>query len=378
MNDMPALMDAFYNLGQKTIIKILEEVSSPHARKTLRTWGINDASKMVSKSVNTMKKLEGSNTIAKPSKDASGRRAYTLDDINLIRDICKTRYTRHAGSSPIICTITNFKGGVGKSTTAQLLMQYMAIQGMRVLGVDLDPQASLSTFFGLIPDIDLKDDDTILTSLLINSDDIERVILKTYFTGIDLIPGNLELQNADINLPDKNKNNHESLGSPINRLKKSIDKVSDKYDLIIIDCAPNTGALTMNAISASNAVLITLPPSMTDFASFVRLTKTLKSLFELTNPSIDFLRILFTKHKNNLASNKLDQVMRQKYGEYILVNHMVDSAEIDNSTNLLLSLYEKKYQTNSGTYKRALEASNKVNAEIFESFKEIWRKQSDR
>ena len=163
---------------------------------------------MVSKSVNTMKKLEGSNTIAKPSKDASGRRAYTLDDINLIRDICKTRYTRPAGSSPIICTITNFKGGVGKSTTAQLLMQYMAIQGMRVLGVDLDPQASLSTFFGLIPDIDLKDDDTILTSLLINSDDIDRVILKTYFTGIDLILGNLELQNADINLPDKNKNNH--------------------------------------------------------------------------------------------------------------------------------------------------------------------------
>ena len=377
MDDIPSLMDAFYNLGQKTIIKILEEVSSPYARKTLRTWGINDASKMVNKSVNTMKKLEESSAIPKPSKDASGRRAYTLDDINLIRDICKTRYIRPTGSSPIICTITNFKGGVGKSTTAQLLMQYMAIQGMRVLGIDLDPQASLSTFFGLIPDIDLKDDDTILTSLLINSDDIERVILKTYFTGIDLIPGNLELQNADINLPDKNKNNYKSLGSPINRLKKSIENVSAKYDLIIIDCAPNTGALTMNAISASNAVLITLPPSMTDFASFVRLTKTLKSLFELTNPSIDYLRILFTKHKNNLASNKLDQVMRQKYGEYILVNHMVDSAEIDNSTNLLLSLYEKKYQTNSGTYKRALEASNRVNAEIFESFKEIWDKQSD-
>ena len=85
----------------------------------------------------------------------------------------------------------------------------------------------------------------------------------------------------------------------------------------------------------------------------------------------------YTKHKNNVASNKLDQVIRQKYGEYILVNHMVDSAEIDNSTNLLLSLYEKTHQINSGTYKRALEASNRVNEEIFDSLKEIWAKQSN-
>lgn len=152
MHDIPSLMDAFYNLGQKTIVKILEEVSSPYTRKTLRTWGINEVSKMINKSVNTIKKLEEENKIPKPSKDKNGRRAYTLNEINLIRDVCNTRYTRPKGSSPIICTITNFKGGVGKSTTAQLLMQYMAIQGIRVLGIDLDPQASLSTFFGFIPD----------------------------------------------------------------------------------------------------------------------------------------------------------------------------------------------------------------------------------
>jgi cellulose biosynthesis protein BcsQ len=130
----------------------------------------------------------------------------------------------------------------------------------------------------------------------------------------------------------------------------------------------------MNAVSAINSVLITLPPSMPDFASFIRLTKTLQRVFKAVKPEkLDFFRILLTKHKGNLAANKLDQLMRKLYGEFILVNHMVDSSEIDNTANALMSLYEKPYATNSSTYKRALDACNKVNSEIFEAFKEIWK-----
>ena len=169
----------------------------------------------------------------------------------------------------------------------------------------------------------------------------------------------------------------KDLGTPLKRLQEDLNKIKDDYDVIIIDCPPNTGALTMNAVSAINSVLITLPPSMPDFASFVRLTKTLQRVFSAVNPDqLDFFRILLTKHKGNAAANKLDQLMRKLYGEYILVNHMVDSAEIDNTANALLSLYEKPYATNSTTYKRALEACNKVNMEIFSAFQEIWNEQS--
>ena len=197
------------------------------------------------------------------------------------------------------------------------------------------------------------------------------------FTGIDIIPANLELQNAELILPSLSDEKISELGSPLKRLRIALDKIKHNYDVIIIDCPPNTGALTMNAVSAINSVLITLPPSMPDFASFIRLTKTLQRVFKSVKPGqIDFFRILLTKHKGNTAANKLDQLMRKLYGEYILVSNMVDSAEIDNTANALLSLYEKPYATNGSTYRRALDACNKVNLEIFEAFKEIWGAQN--
>ncbi|MAZ40487.1 MAG: chromosome partitioning protein ParA [Legionellales bacterium] len=375
VKDPVALMEAFHEIGQNAIINIVETSAAPENRKQLRTWGINAVAQMVGKAPNTIRSLEEKGAISPPIKDSNGRKQYTLEIINQIRDLTNTRFTRPESSEPIICSVMNFKGGVGKSMTSLLLLQYLAINGLKVLGVDLDSQATLTTWFGFIPDIDLNEDDTLATTLLEDENDITRVIRKTYFTGIDLVPANLELQNAELILPSLSDDKIKELGSPLKRLKLALEKIKNNYDVIIIDCPPNTGALTMNAVSAINSALITLPPSMPDFASFIRLTKTLQRVFKAVKPEeLNFFRILLTKHKGNAAANKLDQLMRKLYAEYILVNHMVDSAEIDNTANALLSLYEKPYATNSSTYRRALEACNKVNLEIFDAFKEIWER----
>lgn len=375
--DPVTLMKALYETGQKAIVDIVEASAAPETRKQLRTWGIQAVADITGKAINTIKAMEKKKDIAAPLKDEKGKKQYTLEIINQIRNISGTRFKRPNGTDPIICSIINFKGGVGKSMTTLLLLQYLAINGLNVLGIDLDPQATLTTWFGYIPDIDLNEDDTLATTLLEDENDIKRVIKKTYFTGIDLIPANLELQNAELMLPSLSDEQINELGSPLKRLKLALDKVKHNYDVIIIDCPPNTGALTMNAVSAINSVLITLPPSMPDFASFIRLTKTLQTVFKGVKPDqLDFFRILLTKHKGNAAANKLDQLMRKLYGEFILVNHMVDSAEIDNTANALISLYEKPYATNGSTYRRALDACNRVNSEIFEAFKEIWAGQN--
>ena len=366
-------MDALYNIGQDAIMNIVKASASPQERKQLRTWGINAVAGMIGKSPNTIRSLELKNTIPDPIKDENGRKQYSLDLINKIREVTNINFSKPLDKDPIILCVLNFKGGVGKSMTCLLLAQYLAIKGLKVLGIDLDPQATFTTWFGYIPDIDLLEDDTLATTLLENEKDINRVIKKTYFTGIDIIPANLELQNVELNLPFISDERIAEIGSPLKRLKLALGGVKPNYDVIIIDCPPNTGALTMNAVSAANSVLITLPPSMPDFASFVRLTKTLKKVFSVANPNeLDFFRILLTKHKCNNAANKLDQLMRKLYGEFILVNHMIDSAEIDNTANALLSLYEKPYAINGTTYRRAVEACNKVNLEILEAFKEIW------
>merc|ERR1712224_379980 len=127
-----------------------------------------------------------------------------------------------------------------------------------------------------------------------------------------------------LNLPLITDQHIVKIGSPLMRLKYSFNLIKNDYDVIIIDCPPNTGALTMNAVSAANSVLIALPPSMPDFSSFIRLTKTLKRVFSVTNSNtLDFFRILLTQHKGNIAANKLDQLMRKLYGEFVLVNHMI-------------------------------------------------------
>lgn len=373
VQDPVALMKALHEAGQKAIVDIVETSAAPETRKQLRTWGINAVAEMLGKAPNTIRSLEEKKEIPPVEKDEGGRKQYSLELINKIRELTGTDFVRPSNSDPIICCTINFKGGVGKSMTTLLLLQYLAINGLKVLGIDLDPQATLTTWFGFIPDIDLNEDDTLATTLLEDANDIKRVIRKTYFTGIDIIPGNLELQNAELLLPALSDEKISQLGSPLKRLQTALDKIKNDYDVIIIDCPPNTGALTMNAVSAINSVLITLPPSMPDFASFIRLTKTLQRVFKAVKPGqLDFFRILLTKHKGNAAANKLDQLMRKLYGEYILVSHMVDSAEIDNTANALLSLYEKPYATNSSTYRRALEACDKVNLEIFQAFKEIW------
>jgi len=371
-----SLMKALHETGQKAIIDIVETSAAPETRKQLRTWGINAVAEMVGKAPNTIRLLEEKGEISEPEKDSGGRKQYTLECINKIREIVGTQEKKPKEAEPIICCTLNFKGGVGKSMTSLLLLQYLAIKGLKVLGIDLDPQATLTTWFGFIPDIDLNEDETLATTLLEDENDIKRVIRRTYFDGIDIIPANLELQNAELILPSLSDEKITKLGSPLKRLHLALSKIKNNYDVIVIDCPPNTGALTMNAVSAINSMLITLPPSMPDFASFVRLTKTLQRVFRAVKPDqLDFFRILLTKHKGNMAANKLDQLMRKLYGEYILVNHMVDSAEIDNTANALLSLYEKPYATNSLTYRRALEACDKVNLEIFEAFKEIWAAQ---
>ena len=325
------LMEALHNIGQQTLVNIIEESSSPETRKQLRTWGIKDAAEMIGKSRSSIKAFEDKKEIPVAPKDEHGRKQYSLELINTIRDALGTRFKKPLDLDPIICCALNFKGGSGKSITSLLLSQYLAIQGLNVLGVDLDPQATFTTWFGYIPDIDLSEDDTLTTTLLEDDSDIKRIIKQTYFTGIDIIPANLELENAELTLPNFSDQQLSDLGSPLKRLDKALDKVKKNYDVIIIDCPPKTGALTMNAVSAINAALITLPPAMPDFASFVRLTKTLQRVFKvIKSDHLDFFRILLTKHKGNSGANRVDQLIRKLNGEYVLVNHMVDSAEIDN------------------------------------------------
>lgn len=373
-------MEAFKDAGNNALLEVRNYVTSPHTIKKARAWGINDAAKLIGTTPPTLRKFEEDNgKFSKLQKSQGNRTLYTLEAINYYRHKMNKEFKRPKNTPPIITAVTNFKGGCAKTTTAIHLAQKCAILGIKTLLIDLDPQAT-STFIcgGIIPDVELEYEDTIADSLLADPNNFKKIIRKTSFDGLDIAPSNLALQDLELSLPNFAINNHEELGSPALRLKRTLKHIEDDYDVVIIDCGPNLGILTINAITASNAALIPIPPNMVDFASFVMLTRTLQTLLSATDSNFDFFRVLLTKHNNSQEAINVENMMRTIYGGYVLANSMCETVEIAKAASDISSIYEiMKPRGSRESYRRAMLYLDNVNNEIIELFKNIWKIKSE-
>ncbi len=356
--------------------RVRDAAVAPSSRKVLRTWGIADAALMIGKSENTLRNTEERFPELMPERGASGRRAYSLALINKYRDVLKTRYVRPANSDPIVCAVTNFKGGAGKTTTAIHLAQRAALDGLRVLVIDLDAQASLTLLFGLIPDLDIAPEDTITETLVANPGGLLSIIRETYFTGIDLVPSNLQLQDCELQLGNPATNNQSTLKlNAVERLSVAINSVKEEYDLVVLDCGPNLGLLTMNGVFAASGLLVPIPPSIADFGSVDLFSKTMSTLLCSApfNRPRDFLSVMVTKHTNNAEARDVESMIRLAFKSYVLTGAMVQTVEVERAVNDLSTVYETEHPRGSGeAYKRALNSLNEANGQLIDLFKSIW------
>ncbi len=185
----------------------------PKSEKALRTFLTNEVSKLTSIPDSTLKLMSTEGRGPVPSRLENNHRVYTLAQINELRELFAKQKPaealrflprRRAGEHLQVLAIANFKGGSAKTTTCVHLSHYLALHGYRVLALDLDPQASLSALFGAQPEIDVGPNETIYAAL--RYDEAERrpirdIIRRTYFEGIDLIPGNLEVMEYEHETP---------------------------------------------------------------------------------------------------------------------------------------------------------------------------------
>lgn len=191
---------------------------------------------------------------------------------------------RRADDHLQVIAVTNFKGGSGKTTSSVHLAQYLALRGYRVLAVDLDPQASMSAMLGFQPEFDVGENETLYGAIRYDADrrSVADVVRKTYFTGLDLIPGNLELHEFEHDTPtalaDASRNESEMF---FMRVGNALQSLESAYDIVVIDCPPTLGFLTLSALCAATSVLITVHPQMLDVASmnqFLAMTSDLLSV----------------------------------------------------------------------------------------------------
>ncbi len=369
--------------GSNFLQRVREAVNQPDQTKRLRKFGIQEAARMAGKSAASIRQAEAIDPrfqdLGPTERDASGHRVYTLTRINQYRKLFGTERIRPYGSQAIRCIVTNFKGGAGKTTTAIHLAQKCALEGWRVLVVDLDPQASSTLFFGLIPDVDPAD--TIGDVLVDNPTAIDSVIRETYFTGVDLIPSNLTLQNAELILANPNSNQSVELGiNPIDRLLHALSTVEEQYDVIVMDCGPNLGIMTLNAIRACTGLLMPMQPMMADFASAVLYSQTMASVLsqkKIAHP-LEFLKVLVTRHSGSAEAKDTEAMIRVAFKPHVLDSTMVHTVEVERATNDFGTIYDIEQPRGSAdAYKRAMAAVDRVNEEIIEMFQTVWRRQAE-
>ena len=378
------LMDKFYQAGNEMLLTLRNFVTNPEQRKRPRTWGAMEAAKMVGISDPTFRKLLESDenfpgVVIEETENGRKVKKYTLEAINLLRDKAGTRYKRPKGSRALTIAVSNLKGGVGKTETTVDLGKKIAIEGLRVLLLDFDAQGTATLISsGLIPDLELRYEDTITNVLISNPSSIKNVILKTHFDGFDIIPANLAIQDCDLILPNEKENNHDRLGSPFIRLTEALKVIKNQYDVILIDCGPNLGLLTLNAIIACDGIIIPIPPSMNDYSSFIMYTATLRNMFrELSTKKLEYLRILISKHNSSNEALQMENMMREQFGRYILANHMCETVEVSKAANEIGTIYDvSKPRGSREAYRRALQHLDDVNMEIINNFKDIWEKQA--
>jgi len=309
--------------------------------------------------------------------DTNRRVGYSLAQLNDMRGVFGTRPWRDRDDPCAIVAVQNFKGGVGKSTLSVHLAQYLAIRGYRVLLIDCDSQASASTLFGYVPDLDLNEEETLYPFL--RQDELttlDYAIRPTHFDGLDLIPANLRLFQSEYELAARMARGQ---GALLDRLQQGIASVAGRYDVVIIDPPPALGAISLSVLRAANALVVPVPPTVMDFSSTAAFLAMLDETMEVLADrgmelNLSFLRFVASKvDENKSMQRELMALMVQLYGQALIRTPLKDSAEIDNASARLMTVYELDGPTTSRSVRdRCLAYLDGVNAEVELDIRSTW------
>ena len=364
----------------------------PTAEKGIRTFQPAEAAKLVGVKEVYLRQLANELEGLEVSTSPTGRRSYSVEDMHKIRKHLdqvgrgNRRYLPHRRDDEAlqIISVMNFKGGSGKTTTAAHLAQYLALRGYRVLAIDLDPQASLSTLFGNQPETDVGANETLYGA--IRYDDarpMAEIVRATYLPDLHLIPGNLELMEFEHDTPRALMKRKIGDTMFFHRISEVLDQVAPNYDVVVIDCPPQLGYLTLSALTAATSVLITVHPQMLDVMSmnqFLSMTSDLLREISSHGARFDYswMRYLVTRFEpSDGPQNQMVGYLRAIFGENVLNFPMLKTTAVSDAGLTNQTLFEvERGQFTRATYDRALEAMNNVNDEIESLIKKAWGRKS--
>lgn len=372
----------------------------PTERKTLRRFNVGEAAELTGISPSNFRARHKDGSFPDVETDGRGHRTYSAEDIDRIRDIMfrtgKNGEAYRPGRRPEdemqVISIVNFKGGSSKTTTTIHLAQRYALRGYRVLALDMDPQGSLSTFFGYRPELDFEEEGALTIYDALRYEDakaglrrapMKEVIRKTYFKNLDMCPASLmlsEYETETANALSLNATGRASHSIFAVRLTEALQSVRDDYDIVLIDCPPQLGFTTLTSLAASTGLIVTVVPGMLDVASMSQFLKLAAETMEVISRSTnrdqqwDFVKFLITRYEpSDGPQTQMASFLRHILGKQVLINPMLKSTAISDAGMTQQTIYEvDPKQLVKSTLDRALNSMNSAANEIEAVIQEAW------
>lgn len=212
-----------------------------------------------------------------------------------------------------IIGIANQKGGVGKTTTSVNLAASLGVLDKKVLLIDADPQANATSGLG----VDVEAIDIGTYQLLEHNVSAADAIVKSSAPNVDLIPAHIDLVAIEIELVDKDDREY--------MLRKALAPIKEQYDYILIDCAPSLGLLTLNALTAADAVIIPIQCEYFALEGLGKLLNTIKSVQKIHNPELDIEGLLLTMYDSRLrlSNQVVEEVQKHLVKWYLKLSFSV-------------------------------------------------------
>ncbi|WP_068009347.1 AAA family ATPase [Pseudovibrio axinellae] len=437
---MLAQMKADHKALSSTLAALAQSQFPPTADKVLRKFPASEAAAYLGITPRYLALSADEMGLQIEKVGRGERRHYALEQMNQIRaylaekagdDTAKATFydPRRKGDEELqIIACSNFKGGSAKTCTSVHLAEYLALQGYRVLLVDLDPQGSASSMLGVVPEL-VPEDESLFAAIRYNEPaSLSDVVQKTYFANLDLAVGSPFLteweffaphyatlagqeepgiRNRIADIEDERKQKgisntrlreleeelnreHAALSDCLQRklyftrLQLAFEDVEADYDVIICDTPPSLGYLSNAASFAADHLLVTIHPQWIDCESMAQYLATSiahNEFFESTvakqlGPEYlvpKTLQYLITRHDNTSRPETDVVTMLRSQLQNVFTSTMLRSSAIAEAGNVQQTLYEAdRSNFNGKTYDRALDSLNKVNEEMEQILKTYW------
>ena len=205
-----------------------------------------------------------------------------------------------------IIAFSNQKGGVGKTTTCVNMAAYLATKGYKCLVVDLDPQGNATSGLGFAKS-EVKNS---IYNVMIDDMPIEDAVVKTQIDGLDILPSNIDLAGAEVELVYVKDREHV--------LKKVLEKAKASYDFVTIDCPPSLGLLTINALASADTVIIPIQSEYYALEGLSQLMNTIKLVVKHLNPSLKIEGVVLTMNDNRaIISRQISVEIKKFFGKRV-------------------------------------------------------------